>query len=224
MKWEKFNKLNYLSETQDDSKTCIVLFHGYGADANDLGSLAKVFKFSEPVDWFFPQGVLEVPIGPMMSGRAWFSLRVSDFESLSRGEFSDVSLTGEIKSVLSQTSEWLNRLGTQYEKVIFGGFSQGAILSSHALYHLNFSPSAMVLLSGFLMAPSAFPTFAEPHKVPFFQSHGKRDEVLPIEGAKKLYDKLTDSGLKGQWRPFGGGHEIPMDVIADLQKFLQLHI
>ena len=224
MQWERFKKLEYLCATQDGSKACVVLFHGYGADANDLASLHRVFQFKEPVDWFFPQGVYEVPISPMMSGRAWFHLRVSDFERLSEGDSQQIQLNSDIQSVLTQVKDWLNHLGKQYDKVIFGGFSQGAILSSHVFYQLNFAPKALLLLSGFLVAPSAFPTIPDIQKVPFFQSHGTQDPVLPVGGARKLFDKLSDMGLKGQWVPFSGGHEIPMNVIADLQKFLQLNL
>lgn len=224
MQWERFKKLEYLCSTQDNSKACVVLFHGYGADANDLASLHRVFQLKEPVDWFFPQGVFEVPIGPMMSGRAWFHLRVSDFEGLANGDGGQIKMNPEIQSVMSQVKEWLNHLGKQYDKVIFGGFSQGAILSSHVFYQINFSPKAMVLLSGFLVSPSDFPTLPEAQKIPFFQSHGNHDPVLPVGGARKLFDKLTEMGLEGQWVPFSGGHEIPMNVIADLQKFLQLHL
>ncbi|MCJ8277646.1 MAG: esterase [Bdellovibrionales bacterium] len=224
MKWEKFKKLDYISSTQDNSECCVVLFHGYGADANDLASFAKVFNLGQPADWFFPQGVLEVPIGPMMSGRAWFELRVSDFENVSRGDNLNSAMSPQTLGVIQQTQEFLNHLGKFYKKVIFGGFSQGAILSSHCFYRLNFTPSALLLLSGYLVAPEEFPTLAEEQKVPFFQSHGMQDPVLAVSGAQKLYDKLTDMGLKGQWSPFNGGHEIPMNTVADLQKFLQLQL
>ena len=221
MKWEKFNKLDYLSQTFDNSQVCVVLFHGYGADASDLAGLANVFQLPQPVDWFFPQGVLQVPIGPMMSGRAWFQLRVSDFDDLAQGNSLPGAVNEETEKVISQAVEWLNHLGRQYEKVIIGGFSQGAILTSHAFYRLNFSPRALLLLSGYLVAPQVFPSLAEAHKVPFFQCHGRQDPVLPLAGAVKLFNQLKELGLKGTWFEFSGGHEIPLDALAELQKFLK---
>lgn len=220
MQWEKFNKLEYLSETQDGANACIVLFHGYGADANDLAGLSGAFKFDTKVDWFFPQGIFEVPIGPMMSGRAWFQLRIADFENLASDRMDDNGLTPEITNVIAQVTKWLNHLGKLYRQVYIGGFSQGAILAGHSFYRLNFTPAGLILLSGFLVAPSAIPILPDPLKIPFFQSHGIQDTVLPISGGQKLFKKMTDLGMKGEWVEFRGAHEIPMQVILKLQTFL----
>lgn len=220
MKWEKFNSLDFLVEQKEGANTAVILFHGYGADANDLASLSKVYKLKETTDWYFPQGPLEVPIGPMMSGRAWFELRVSDFEQVADGQVVNEGLRPKEDTMLNELSKWLNHVGKLYDKVFIGGFSQGAILTSHSLYRLNFTPAGLLLMSGFLVAPKSIPTLPDQLKVPFFQSHGERDEVLNIKGAQRLYDKLESLGLKGKWVSFHGGHEIPMDVIAETQIFL----
>ncbi|MEM7647005.1 MAG: hypothetical protein AAF203_08855, partial [Pseudomonadota bacterium] len=219
-KWEKFKNLDFLVQQNDGAKTAVILFHGYGADASDLANLSKVYKLKESTDWYFPQGVLEVPIGPMMTGRAWFELRVSDFEQVAEGKIVHESLRPKEDKLLTELSQWLNLVGKHYDKVFIGGFSQGAILTSHSFYRLNFSPAGLLLLSGFLVAPQSFPTLPQQLKVPFFQSHGERDEVLNIKGAQQLYNKLQEAGLSGQWMSFQGGHEIPMDVIAETQIFL----
>jgi len=221
MKWQKFKNLDFIVSQKDNSKTCVILFHGYGADAKDLSSLAQVYDVGEEVDWFFPQGVIEVPFGPMMSGRAWFELRVSDFEQVSRGEVKDRPLDPRDEKTMGLVSEWLNQLGKVYENVFIGGFSQGAILTSHSLYRLQFKPAGLLLFSGFLISPSSFPTLPEDLKISFFQSHGKQDQVLNIGGARKLYDFLEKMGLSGNWFEFSGGHEIPMNTIAESQKFLK---
>lgn len=220
MNWQKFENLNYLAQTQNGSDTAVILFHGYGADASDLAPLAQVYKLSEPCDWFFPQGVLEVPISPMMSGRAWFELTVKDFEDLSNRKVEDNGIRPEDEKTLQAVNRFLNKMGSMYKKVIIGGFSQGAILTSHSIYRLNFTPTGLVLLSGFLVAPSSFPTIPDNLHVPYFQSHGHQDMVLPIDGARQLHDHLNSKGLKGIWYPFQGAHEIPMDVIAESQIFV----
>lgn len=220
MQWQKFKKLDYLVSQSDQADCCVVLFHGYGADAQDLASLSTCFQFKENVDWYFPQGFLQVPIGPMMSGRAWFELRVSDFDQNGQFNAQNIPVGEAEEKVFNQVSEWLNHLGKLYKKVIIGGFSQGAILTSHCFYRLNFSPKALVLYSGYLVAGDRFPILPDPLKIPFFQSHGRQDPVLAIGGAQALFKKLQELGLKGQWSEFNGGHEIPMGVIAQTQTFL----
>lgn len=220
MEWQKFEKLSYVANTQDEADTAVILFHGYGADATDLYSLSQVYKLKEKADWFFPQGVLEIPIGPMMTGRAWFPLTQKDFENLSSKGIYDGGISPADEKVVQMLTRFLNQMGKNYKSVIIGGFSQGAILTSHCFYRLNFTPKGLILFSGYLVNPSAFPTVPEALQVPFFQSHGVRDEVLPVAGAKKLYEKMTSLGLKGKWYEFQGAHEIPMDVIAESQIFV----
>lgn len=145
--WQKYENLDYLAHQQDGADTCVVLFHGYGADANDLASLSRVYKLNQVTDWYFPQGVLEVPIGPMMSGRAWFELRVADFENVSSGKISDGEVPPASDKTINDVCRWLNHLGKMYKKVFIGGFSQGAILTSHSFYRLNFTPA------GFFFCP-----------------------------------------------------------------------
>jgi phospholipase/carboxylesterase len=220
MQWQKFKQLDYLVSQHKQAETCVVFFHGYGADANDLASLSQVYKLIEPTDWYFPRGVLQVPIGPMVMGRAWFELRVSDFENLNSNAIAEIPIQSQDQKTLGSIVQWLNHLGEQYKKVIFGGFSQGAILSSHCFYRLNFTPTALILLSGYIVAGEQFPTLPEALKIPFFQSHGEQDPVLNIKGARALFNKLQSLGLRGQWHGFRGGHEIPMDVIAESQIFV----
>lgn len=225
MQWEKFKKLDFLCETKPDSKACVVLFHGYGADANDLASLQNIFKLEASADWFFPQGVHSVAISPMMSGRAWFQLRMSDFENLAQNKVADEGIDPEVKDVITQVTNWLNHLGKLYDQVFIGGFSQGAILTSHCFYRLNFTPAGLLLLSGSLMVPSEFPgTVPEPLRAPFFQSHGGQDPVLPLPGAQKLHSKLIELGLEGNFMEFSGGHEIPISVIQRAQTFLNFQL
>ena len=218
MQWQKYGDFNYLSEQNDGSKSCVVLFHGYGADANDLASLAQIFNLQPPVDWVFPQGVLQVPIGPGMMGRAWVELRVSDFEKLQSNKQIEVNPQDEL--LIKKLRDWMNHLGKLYDNVVIGGFSQGAILTSHLFYHLNFAPKGLLLWSGYLMASGNVPQIANELKVPFYQSHGAQDPVLSLQGGQKLFNFLKDCGLKGEFHQFNGGHEIPMSVIQGSKKFL----
>ena len=220
MEWQKSDSLRILNRKDSGAKSAVVLFHGYGADASDLYSLSDMYRFDKPTDWYFPQGVLEVPIGPMMSGRAWFELTVKDFEDLAKNSYGAAPIPPQAEQTMAEVCHWLNDLPEQYEEIVIGGFSQGAILSSHCSYRLEFAPKAFLLFSGYAVSLSSFQTLPEALKVPFFQSHGEQDQVLPIAGARKLYDHLESLGLKGRWTSFPGGHEIPLQVIQRSQTFL----
>ncbi len=220
MEWKKIKQINCLHEGSQGAKTCIVLFHGYGADAEDLVSLAQTLYFSEEVEFVFPQGMETVSIGPEMTGRAWFQMRSDDFESMVSRLLSNQEMMADIQKVMERVRECLNHLGSLYQNVFIGGFSQGAILVTHCFYGLNFIPRALLVLSGSLILPSFFPTLPETLKIPFFQSHGARDALLEIQGGRRLHEKLLSIGLKGQWYEFPGGHGVPEDVISELNNFI----
>ncbi len=220
MEWKKFKEINYLHETTKGAKTCIVLFHGYGADAEDLVSLAQSLYFSEDVDFLFPQGLKTVSLGSGITGRAWFQLQSDNFESMASELLSNQEMMADIQNIIEQVKEWLNHLGDLYQNIFIGGFSQGAILVTHSFYRINFIPKALLILSGSLILPSFFPTLPESLKIPFFQSHGTRDNLLEIRGARKLHKKFASMGLKGQCYEFQGGHGVPEDVVNSLNTFI----
>ena len=220
MEWKEFKGINCLHETTKGAKTCVVLFHGYGADAEDLIGLAQSLYFSEDVDFLFPQGIKTVSIGSGITGKAWFQIQSDNFESMGLELLSNNEMMSDVQNILEQIKEWLNHLGGFYEKIFIGGFSQGAILVTHSFYKLNFIPKALLILSGSLILPSFFPTLPEDLKVPFFQSHGTQDNLLEIHGARKLHEKLLSIGLKGQWHEFQGGHGVPQNVVNALNNFM----
>jgi phospholipase/carboxylesterase len=78
----KINKLmidglEFIHVENDPKKPAVMLLHGYGASMDDLFPLFEYL--AKDWNWFFPNAPLEVPIGPMMSGRAWFPI---DMEAL----------------------------------------------------------------------------------------------------------------------------------------------
>ena len=82
----------------------------------------------------------------------------------------------------------------------------------------NLSLNGLILLSGNLMAEPRFPKTAG--ALPFYAAHGSRDPILPVEGAKRLVDKLETLGFRGKLTVFNGGHEIPPTVINEVKSFL----
>ena len=202
-----------------DPETAIVFFHGYGANMQDLFPLWEMWDNGK-FNWYFPNGVLPLPMG-YYEGRAWFSI---DMEALDRairsGEFRDMagSVPPELEQTLKQQELFLAELSKKHKKIIIGGFSQGAMCASHLALNPNLKLDGLVLLSGNLVAEEKFPKTAK--GIPFYQSHGTRDPILPLKGAQLLEAKLKHLNFDGQLSVFEGGHEIPMKVITEVKSFL----
>ena len=52
-----------------------------------------------------------------------------------------------------------------------------------------------------------------------FQSHGDKDDILPLEYGQYLYNTLTNNGFKVTFYEFNGGHEIPLEILKKMDIF-----
>ena len=119
------------SQGKDSSKPKLVMFHGYGADAYDLYALAQHIDPKENYNWVFPNGPLEVPIGPGFFGRAWFPIDMSAHEEAAcegRGVDYSKKRPPGVDKVASKALEFLKEINFQPSEHILGGFSQGSMM------------------------------------------------------------------------------------------------
>jgi phospholipase/carboxylesterase len=178
---EKNSNLDYLKKNNGSNKA-IFMLHGYGASMNDLYGLADVITTNEKYDWIFPNAPLSVDLGMAMQGRAWFPIDMQELErammSGSHRNFED-KCPDEFKTSIDLAKVFIDSISKDYDEIIIGGFSQGAMVSSH-LCSFGFEKlKGLILFSGTLIAKDMLLDGLEGKKpVPFFQSHGKQDPVL----------------------------------------------
>lgn len=221
----KLGRLKCLESVSDATNApWVILFHGYGADAADLASLTDLIPTQTPLNYLFPQGPMEVPIGPGWTGCAWWNI---DMAAIQR----DISM-GVERDTSDQTPEGLSQarsmalgmveaLGVPWDRIVLGGFSQGAMLAVDVALNAPAPPAGLAILSGSLINKSEWKNLAPGRKgLSFFQSHGRSDLVLPFKNAQRLETLLTQAGLSGKLEVFEGAHEIPATVIARLGSYL----
>lgn len=205
------------------AKTTVVLLHGFGAPGDDLVSLAEVID--APVRFVFPEAPLELG-GLYGDSRAWWMLDLARLEDeLRRGIPRD--RRDEVPDGLPAARTQLLRVLEQVEsrlpseRLVLGGFSQGAMLSLDVALHRETPPAGLILMSGTLLASSVWePRLPKLAGVPVLQSHGRADGLLPFSIAEVLRDKLVAAGARVEWHDFVGGHEIPMAVLAAAGRFV----
>lgn len=206
------------------AKKAIVLFHGFGADNTDLASLSEVVDTPDDVRWYFPNGPHTVEIGPHMTGRAWFPLRLAELEQ--RGvDFTQVTPDGMEKGV-EQALKAIEALRAKHKlewnQIVLGGFSQGAMIALAVALRAPQSPAGVTLFSSSLVNEPELRTLAAKHKgLRFFQSHGTLDPLLPYALAERLDTLLNEAGMDGMLYAFRGGHEIPMAVLREWSSWLR---
>ena len=209
----------------DAAITCVLL-HGFGASGEDLVGLAQVL--TAPVRFVFPAA--PIALGGMYGdARAWWLLDLVRLQAdMARGAPRD--LRDEIPDGLAPARDQVSRLvdelavrfGAAADRVVLGGFSQGAMLALDVALHRAAPPAGLLLMSGTLLAESLWrPRMPQLRGVPVLVAHGRSDTLLPFYAAELLRDQLTEAGAEVAWQPFSGGHEIPGAVLAAADRVLQ---
>lgn len=209
-----------LSVLGNDPEVAVVFLHGYGANMQDLFPLWELWH-QPNFNWYFPNGIYSLNMG-YYEGRAWFSIDVEKLERAMReGSHRDLkdSNPPELDNTVHQLEMFLQEIGKRHSRIILGGFSQGAMCSSHLAMKESLKLDGLVLLSGGLIADNKFPNAAR--ALPFYQSHGTKDPILSVEGARELEKKLLSLNFHGKLHTFSGGHEIPPSVIHEVKAFLE---
>lgn len=222
-KWKKIAGIDCLVE-EGESSTAAVILHGYGADAYDLYPLHEFFHFDGT--WYFPNGILPVPFGNGMEGRAWFPISIAE-------KLQNAMLTGNWKEVenfsppgledaLQSLNQFLDEIPQSYENIVLGGFSQGAMLSLEIFLHRKERPAKLLLLSGTLLQKDKWRALADQKTgYEFFQSHGTDDPILPFPVAEKLNKELNEAGMRGELHSFSGGHTIAPALLNPINEYLK---
>lgn len=200
-----------------DDGPALVLLHGFGADAEDLVSLAPLLSFDEKLSIYFPEGPMEVRIGFGETGQAWFPIPLSQ---LNDGfDFESVKPQG-LDSIAARIEKFISYI--PHENVVIGGFSQGAMVATHIFLKNPQKYKGLVALSGTLCNKPEWQEFGKrnPERPPVFQTHGQYDPVLTFHQAQKLDSFLRTQNYPIQFYSFNGRHEIPQEAIRRLKLFL----
>jgi phospholipase/carboxylesterase len=110
---------------------------------------------------------------------------------------------------------------TAGKPIVLGGFSQGAMVAAEVALQSDVELDALVLLSGTLVDEASWQKrFGKLRSVPVFMSHGRADRVLPFAIADRFRNELNAAGVEVTWVPFDGGHDMPMTVVDELNRFI----
>ncbi|HTE49577.1 MAG TPA: hypothetical protein VK698_01805 [Kofleriaceae bacterium] len=204
----------------------VVLLHGFGAPGDDLVPLAGALDAPPGTRFAFPAAPTALP-GQWGAGRAWWMVDASRFERVARGDIAGLAdevppgLAGAREGVIAMLDALAAELGVPDERIVLGGFSQGAMLSCDVALRTGRQLAGLVLMSGTMLCrPEWLALLPRRASLRVFQSHGTQDPMLPFELARELRDEMTRAGIPVDWIEFGGGHEIPRQALVGASVFL----
>lgn len=176
----------------------VIFLHGVGGSGASMRPLADQLNLG--VEGHFPDGPQPFDMGP---GRQWFSIR----------GVTEENRPARVAEALPTFSAIIEGYGDPRESLLIG-FSQGAIMSLHAVA-AGLPVAGVVALSGRLAGPVAARADWPPH---IMLLHGDADQVMPPETAHGTESWLKDAGAKPELQLFEGlGHGIDHRALAAIR-------
>ncbi len=173
------------------AKSALVFVHGYGADGQDLLSLAG------PLGTHLPDTVFYAPDAPEPCrnnpfGFQWFPIPWLDGSSEAEAR---QSMGRSITLLDAFLDKVLTDEGLPANKLALVGFSQGTMMSLHVAPRRPEPVAAVVGFSGRLLAPELLATETR-SRPPVLLVHGDADEVVPVASLPEAADALTAAGFE----------------------------
>jgi phospholipase/carboxylesterase len=194
-------------EPAREPEGALVLFHGRGADENDLFPLLDVLDPERRLVGYTPRGPLSLPPG----GAHWYVVPRVGYPD--RDTF---------HASYAQAAEWLDGLGIPPERTIVGGFSQGAVMT-HALGIGRGRPryAGLIALSGFVPTVDGWEPDLDRDLPPVAIGHGTYDPIIDVEFGRRARDLYEAAGADVTYRESPMPHAIDPRFAAELPAWIR---
>jgi phospholipase/carboxylesterase len=194
-----------------DPEGALVLFHGRGADELDLFPLLEVLDPERRLLGATPRGPLSLPPG----GAHWYVVRELGYPD-----------APTFLPTYERASRWLDAFlessGVPPERLILGGFSQGAVMT----YALGLGagrarPAGLVALSGFMPTVEGLELDLETEaKPPVAIGHGTFDPVIGVEWGRQARSRLEAAEFPVAYREYPLPHAIDPRFLSELRRWV----
>lgn len=196
----------------------LLLLHGYGANEDDLFSLAPY------LDERFLVVSARAPIRlrGMMGGYAWFNLGFTP-----QGIAVDPA---EVESARQTLKAFIDEIVATYDcdpnTVYLVGFSQGAMMGLAVALTYPGTAAAVVAMSGRLMPQTMHQVQDKDALIglPIFVLHGTQDNVLPISHGRETRAALSELPVNLTYREYPMGHEVSAESLDDVTEWLKARL
>jgi phospholipase/carboxylesterase len=189
----------------------LVLFHGRGADEDDLYPLLDALDPKRRLLGVTPRGPLELPPG----GAHWYFVREIGHPD-----------PETFRSTYRRVNAWLRALaeetGIPPDRTVLGGFSQGAVMS-YGLGLASDRPrtAAIIALSGFVPVVEGVELDFTRPLPPVAIGHGTRDPVIAVDFARRARDLLQRAGADVRYRESPIPHTVDPAFVAELGPWIE---
>jgi len=188
----------------------LILFHGRGADENDLFPLIDYLDPERRLVGATPRGPLSMPPG----GAHWYAV-----QEIGRPDRQTFLPTYELAN--AWLAAFAEETGVPPERTVLGGFSQGAVMT----YALGLGkgrprPLALIALSGFMPEVDGFELDLTPPFPPIAIGHGTLDPVISVDWSRRAKETLEAAGADVLYRESPLPHTIDPAYLSELASWV----
>ncbi|KAH3665504.1 hypothetical protein OGAPHI_003690 [Ogataea philodendri] len=220
--------LSALRVSSSKPTATMVIIHGLGDSGEGWKFLSDIFQRQDQlkhINFVFPNAPLNpVSIAGGAQMPSWFDLYPPDDPTHPEDTVGFWKSADQIKQLIQKEID----SGIPSNRIIVGGFSQGAALSLAVAASSTTKLAGVLCLSGFCPVPSSLPgKVTDTNKsTPIFQAHGDEDPIIPLAQGRQtleLYRKLGFENI--DFKEYAGmAHsscpEELQDIIAFVRKTL----
>ncbi len=199
-------------EAAGEPEGALVVCHGRGADEHDLEPLLDALDPERRLVGLLPRGPLSLPPG----GAHWYVVREVGYPDPDTFLPTFERLSGWVDAVCADA-------GVPVERVVFAGFSQGAVMSySLALAAARPRPAGVLAFSGFVPHVEGFELDLERRAgLPVSIAHGTYDPIISVSFGREAKELLDAGGLEVSYVEEPMPHTIGPAGLAQARQVLE---
>lgn len=209
----------HIIEPATPATRSVIWLHGLGADCYDFVPVVEALQLpaDHAIRFIFPQAPTRpVTINGGFPMPCWY-----DILGMSPARAINQSHLNEAVALVRQLIDEQCAQGIALENIILAGFSQGGAVV------LCTAVSSELPLGGVMALSTYGPGLdllleQHPARQPLelFCAHGRFDDVLPLAMGREAHDLMQAAGHHTRWYEYPMAHEVCMDEIADIRRWL----
>ena len=207
-------------ETGARPTASVVWLHGVGADGHQFKPLVGQLMrpASPPLRFIFPHAPMRrITLCNGEQMRGWYDLR-----NVNRQAEQDEEAIRASQAAVAAFLQRERERGIPSERIVLGGFSQGAAMSLFTGPRFPEKLAGIIALSGYRLIASSFPAERQAcnQETPIFLGHGTSDPVISLAEGELARDMLRAAGYTVDWHTYPIGHEVSAEEVGAMATFL----
>jgi phospholipase/carboxylesterase len=201
--------------------SAVIWLHGLGADGFDFVPIVNELRLPTTLStrFVFPHATPRpVTINNGFVMRAWY-----DITGFGPERAEDDAGIRESDGVVKKYIERQVEQGIAANKIVLAGFSQGGAIALQTGLRYSQRLAGIMALSTYLPLRASVETEASAanRDIPILMCHGTHDGVVPLQLGETSRDLLLNLGYRIDWRSYPMAHQVCLEEVMDVSKWLQ---